>query len=87
MPRLLLTLAALLPFPDHCRYGEAEVRTILHAVQQCGAAYLITTEKDGVKLAQYREMLGNVYTAALEMWIADPGPLQNALEKVLEKPD
>ncbi len=81
-----LTLAATLPFPDHCRYGEEEMRAVLHAVQQCGADYIITTEKDGVKLAPYCDLLGNAYTAALEMWVADPGPLQNALEKLLEKP-
>ena len=82
-----LTLAAVLPFPDHCRYGEGEMREILHAAQQSGADYLITTEKDGVKLGSYRDILGNAYAAVLEMWVADPGPLQNALEKLLEKPD
>ena len=82
-----LTLAATLSFPDHCRFGEREVREILLAAETCGADYLVTTEKDGVKLGQYRERLGNIYTAVLEMWVADPGPLQNALEKLLEKPD
>ncbi len=82
-----LLLAAALPFPDHCSYGEKEVREIMRAVQQYGADYLITTEKDGVKLGQYREVLGNVYTAVLEMWVANPGPLLNALENLLDKPD
>ena len=81
-----LHLAATLSFPDHCNYGEKEVRQILDAVRKCGADYLITTEKDGVKMGQYREVLGNVYTAGLEMWVADPGPLLNALENLLEKP-
>lgn len=82
-----LTLAATLSFPDHCRFGEREVREILHAAEKCGADYLVTTEKDGVKLGPYRERLGNIHTAALEMWVANPGPLQNALEKLLEKPN
>ena len=78
-----LTLAAVLPFPDHCRYGEAEVDEILNAAVSCGADYLVTTEKDGVKLGPYGERLSNAYTAALDMWVADPGPLVACLEKLL----
>lgn len=82
-----LSLSATLPFPDHCRYGDGDVRVILHTAETCGADYLITTEKDGVKLGPFRDVLGNAYAAVLEMWVADPGPLQNALENLLEKPD
>lgn len=78
-----LTLAARLSFPDHCRYGEKEVAEVLRSSASCGADYLITTEKDGVKLGPYRERLANVYTASLEMWVADPGPLVALLEKLL----
>jgi tetraacyldisaccharide 4'-kinase len=78
-----LTIAAAIPFPDHCRYGEEELRQILHAAQRIDADYLITTEKDGVKLLPHRELLGNIHTAAMEMWVADPGPLISALEKLL----
>jgi tetraacyldisaccharide 4'-kinase len=78
-----LTLAARLSFPDHCRYGEKEVAQILGASASHGADYLITTEKDGVKLGPHRERLANVYTASLEMWVADPGPLVALLEKLL----
>lgn len=78
-----LTLAATLPFPDHCRYGGREVAEIQHAALACGADYLITTEKDGVKLAPFRERLGKIYTAPLEMWVADPGHLVALLDKLL----
>lgn len=77
-----LTLAATVPFPDHCRYGEDEVAEILGAAASCGADYLITTEKDGVKLGPYHGRLPNLYTAPLEMWVADPGPLLALLEKI-----
>ena len=78
-----LTLAAALPFSDHCSYGEREIAEIVGAAASCGADYLITTEKDGVKLGQYRERLPKAYTAPLEMWVADPGPLVALLEKFL----
>ncbi len=78
-----LNLAATIPFPDHCRYGEGEIARILGAAAACGADSLITTAKDGVKLGEYRQRLPNLYTAALEMWVADPGPLVALLEKLL----
>lgn len=78
-----LTLAATIPFPDHCRYGEGEVARILGAAASCGADYLITTAKDGVKLGPFRRRLPNLHTAELEMWVADPGPLVALLENFL----
>lgn len=78
-----LTLAATLAFPDHCRYGAGEIDEILGAAASCGADYLITTEKDGVKLARHSGRLPNLYTAALEMWVADPGPLVALLERFI----
>ena len=74
-------------FPITAALARGKCARFCCAAESCGADYLVTTEKDGVKLGQYRERLGNIHTAALEMWVADPGPLQNALEKLLEKPD
>jgi tetraacyldisaccharide 4'-kinase len=79
-----LTLVASLLFPDHCTYDGDEVERIREAMRGCGADYLIMTEKDGVKLKRHAGDLGMAYTAVLEMWVADPGPLQNALEKLLD---
>jgi len=78
-----LSLTATISFADHCRYGEREVAMILGAAASSGAGYLITTEKDGVKLGPYRDRLSNVYTAALEMRVADPAPLVALLDKLL----
>ncbi|HEY6872641.1 MAG TPA: tetraacyldisaccharide 4'-kinase [Geobacteraceae bacterium] len=78
-----LTLADAVSFPDHCRYGEREIARILGAAAACGADYLITTAKDAVKLGAYRGRLPNLYTAALEMWVADPGHLVAHLEKLI----
>jgi tetraacyldisaccharide 4'-kinase len=78
-----LNLVASIPFPDHCRYGEEEISRILGAAASSGADYLITTAKDAVKLGRYRHKLSNLYTAELELWVADPGPLVAHLEKLL----
>ena len=78
-----LNLAASIPFPDHCRYGEEDISRILGAVAACGADYLITTAKDSVKLGGHGQIFSKLYTAELEMWVADPGPLIAQLEKLL----
>jgi tetraacyldisaccharide 4'-kinase len=78
-----LHLAATRAFCDHCRYGEGEIAALLKLKEDCRADYLITTGKDAVKLAPYRERLGTVYVAGLELEFEDPGPLTAELEKLL----
>ena len=78
-----LDLVDTLPFPDHCSYGEEDIARVLGTIASSGADYLITTAKDAVKLGGYRHRLPNLYTAELEMWVADPGPLVAQLEKLL----
>jgi len=78
-----VSLASTLAFPDHCRYGEPEIAALCRQKETSRADYLITTEKDAVKLKAYRERLGMVYAAGLELRFADAGPLEAALEKLL----
>jgi tetraacyldisaccharide 4'-kinase len=70
-------------FPDHCKYGEPEIAALCRLKETFRADYLITTEKDAVKLESYRERLGTVYAAGLELRFVDAGPLEAALEKLL----
>jgi tetraacyldisaccharide 4'-kinase len=74
---------ATLAFPDHSKYGEPEIAALCELKETSRADYLITTEKDAVKLASNREKLGTVYAAGLELRFADAGPLMAALEKLL----
>jgi tetraacyldisaccharide 4'-kinase len=76
-------LSATVALPDHCKYGEPEIAAILRLKEASRADYLITTEKDAVKIKPYRERLGIVYAAGLELRFADAGPLEAALEKLL----
>lgn len=43
-------------FPDHTKYDNNKLEKLHKAAQQCGADWLITTQKDWVKL---KEVLGN----------------------------
>jgi tetraacyldisaccharide 4'-kinase len=74
---------ATLDFPDHCKYGEPEIAALCRLKENSRADYLITTEKDAVKLTSHGERLGTVYAAGLQLNFADAGPLEEALEKLL----
>ncbi len=78
-----LTLSATLAFGDHCSYGETERAAIRHAVNEFGADYLITTEKDAVKLVSFRDISVDAYAAVLTLEIIEPGVLEAAIEKLL----
>lgn len=78
-----LRLTATLALPDHCKYGELEIAALCRLQEASSADYLITTEKDAVKLKTYLERLGMVFAAGLELRFVDAGPLETALEKLL----
>lgn len=64
------TLAGTLTFADHHRYDRRDVARIVHEARSAGAASLVTTEKDLVRLLPFRPLGLPV------MWV----PLQVRLE-------
>ena len=77
-----LNISGKLAFADHCRYGEKEIAEIVLQKTLVGADYLITTEKDAVKLTPYLQKLGDVYAALLEVEIQDMQILVDEVEKL-----
>lgn len=75
-------LTATLAFPDHASYGEAEIAAICRLRDASRSTVLITTEKDAVKLAPYRERLGTCFVTLLEIDFEESGALLDALEKL-----
>jgi tetraacyldisaccharide 4'-kinase len=61
----------LLAFPDHHRYGDRDLRAIRRAADRTGSAWLVTTEKDAVKL-EGRTTLP-VVTLRLEVIVEEAG--------------
>jgi tetraacyldisaccharide 4'-kinase len=55
---------------DHRRYGERELRRIRVAAERAGAAFVLTTEKDAVKLAGRLEL--PVLTVRLAVEVEEP---------------
>ncbi|TFG89733.1 MAG: tetraacyldisaccharide 4'-kinase [Syntrophobacterales bacterium] len=78
-----LGLTTTLTFSDHCRYDGTELAAIRQALKETGADYLITTEKDAVKLVSFQELSIDVYAAVLDLDIIDPGILELEIEKLL----
>ena len=78
-----LFLSATLSLPDHCSYGEREIESLCCLKKSSRSDYLITTEKDAVKLRPHLDMLGSVYSARLKLIFSDARPLETELEKLL----
>ena len=61
----------LLTFPDHHRYGRRDLTRIRRAADRTGSAWIVTTEKDAVKLEG--KTLLPVITLRLDVEVAEPG--------------
>lgn len=78
-----VSLAATLAFPDHTPYGDAECAALARLKRSCHADFLITTAKDGVKLATASAGEFPFHVARLEMAFYDAEPLTTALDNLL----
>jgi tetraacyldisaccharide 4'-kinase len=76
-------LVATLSFPDHSHYGELELEAICRLREDSSSELLVTTGKDAVKLALYRERLAPCFVVSLRMTFADTGALEREIEKLL----
>ena len=56
-------------FPDHHRYKKSELEKIRNGFISCSADYLMTTEKDAVRLKNYPEFLKILSVLRVEMEI------------------
>jgi tetraacyldisaccharide 4'-kinase len=81
-----LRVASKIVFPDHHRYSARDVDRLLAAASSAGAAALITTEKDHVRLGSLNVALSRMFplkTARLEIDIEDAeGAIQWLMERL-----
>jgi tetraacyldisaccharide 4'-kinase len=66
------TLAGTMAFRDHHPYSRADVDRVVAAAHQAGAAVILTTEKDYVRLLRWRPFAMRIERATLTM---EPDPL------------
>jgi tetraacyldisaccharide 4'-kinase len=70
-------------FPDHHGYSEKEIEKLRDGFVKSGADYLVTTEKDAMRLKNYVEFLKIIFILRIEMQIK---PSEGLFEKfIIEK--
>jgi tetraacyldisaccharide 4'-kinase len=74
-----------LNFPDHVAYNRERCDEIAAAARESGADFLITTEKDGVKLKGFPQYAAQTLLAQLELTMDDPELLQGMLMDLLQR--
>lgn len=75
-----LQLVAEIPFSDHCTYGESALRRLAAACQ--GADYLVTTEKDAVKLSNL-ELPLSCFQVPMTLEFREQGELERLLVPII----
>ena len=70
-----------LAYPDHYGYDEADVLELLRRVEATGADAVITTEKDGVKLALLKELFKGIPLLAVKVEVDPVGVLEEILKE------
>ena len=85
LQELGLELADAISFPDHHRYSENDIEGLLRTAQKTGADGLITTEKDEINLARFRERLQPLHIAQLRVIFENPEQVLETLLGTLER--
>ncbi len=78
-----MTIVAELAFPDHCAYDGREVDMILSRFRSANGDYLITTEKDEVKLLSNDAIRDAAFAARLEVTFPEWQGMVSSIEKIL----
>jgi tetraacyldisaccharide 4'-kinase len=68
-----------LVFPDHHRFGTADLAQLAAAVRQSGATAVVTTAKDAVRLRPLRPLPVPVWVAPLEIALEPAAPFREWL--------
>lgn len=81
-----VNLAGSISFPDHVVYTRERCAEIAAALRRSGADFLITTEKDGVKLKEFsQEFAAQTLLARLELTLDNAELLKGLLTDLLNK--
>lgn len=77
-----LNLASVIAFPDHCVYDNEALERIGEAMDLAEGDYLITTEKDAVKLPEHFLGCQRIYAAILRISIPEEKVIFAVLDKM-----
>jgi tetraacyldisaccharide 4'-kinase len=62
--------AEFILFPDHYVYTTEDIEKISNISQKCSAQLILTTEKDAIKLIDFRDFCRNIYVLSIEMSVS-----------------
>jgi tetraacyldisaccharide 4'-kinase len=68
---LNVRIEAFMAYPDHYRYKEQDLDDIRKTALRSSAELIITTEKDAIKLSEYRHFCDNLFVLRTEIRIAE----------------
>jgi tetraacyldisaccharide 4'-kinase len=85
LAELELSAEELLAFPDHHRYTRRDLERICRAADSTGSAWILTTEKDSVKLEGKTTL--PVVTLRLDVEVAEPGFFPFLLSRISGEPE
>lgn len=75
-------------FPDHHRFTKKELEHIRGNFLKNGADFLITTEKDGMRLQEFPEFLKEIYLLRIKLeMVPDENALKNFILEKMKKID
>ncbi|GAB6064543.1 tetraacyldisaccharide 4'-kinase [Deferrisoma palaeochoriense] len=77
-----LRVVEAVPFPDHHAYTDGDREQLARWAKLVNAEALVTTEKDGVRLGGPIPCDAPTLALAIELRVADPGPLVAELERI-----
>ncbi len=61
-------------FPDHHPYDLSDIEDLRRSAEKSGAAWIVTTEKDGIRLADFPDFLAALFLLRIAMEITPAGP-------------
>lgn len=78
-----LRLSETISFPDHTQYGKDELDLIREKARQFGTDFIVTTEKDAVKLAPDFLQEMPIFAGRMRLLLHDSGGLTQKLSEFL----
>jgi len=64
-------IQSFIPFPDHYRYKESDLDDIRKAALRSSAEYIVTTEKDAIKLSDFNHFCDNLLVLRTEIRLVE----------------
>ncbi len=78
-------IVSFISFPDHFRYSEADTQSICRRAESSGAEMIVTTEKDGIKLAGHPDFYQRIFLLRIRLEILPEGELERMIEKRIKR--